>query len=434
MSGLSRREFVSGIGAVAGASLLSQHAKAAPSERVRHAVIGTGSQGRGHARTFHGLPDCEVVAICDLDPERRAKAVSELDGEVAALDDYRRILDDDSIDTVSIATPDHWHTPIALWALQAGKHVYVEKPCSHNMDEGTRLVAAAKASGLCVQHGTQGRSGKGFIDGVQYMREGNLGTIRLAKAINHQLRGPIGRAEETDPPAGVNYDRWLGPAPARPFTANRWHYNWHWHWDYGTGDMGNDGIHQIDEARWGLGVALPNAVNASGGQLFYDDDHETPDTQTVTFEYDNCHLIYEMRLWTRYPMEGHDNGVVFYGDDGKLEMGRAGCIATKIGEEPVKIGDGADFGGHIANFVACVKANNPDGLNAPITEGVASAALCHLGNIGTRVKERLVIDPATGACSNSDAARALYTRTYREGYELPPRIKKAPSTLVEGAN
>ncbi len=169
-----------------------------------------------------------------------------------------------------------------------------------------------------------------------------------------------------------------------------------------------------------MGVALPNAVNASGGQLFYDDDHETPDTQTVTFEYDNCHLIYEMRLWTRYPMEGHDNGVVFYGDDGKLEMGRAGCIATKIGEEPVKIGDGADFGGHIANFVACVKANNPDGLNAPITEGVASAALCHLGNIGTRVKERLVIDPATGACSNSDAARALYTRTYREGYELPP--------------
>ena len=420
MSGISRREFVATVGAVAGASMMAQQSKAAPSETVRHATIGLGGQGRGHARTFHGLPDCQVVAVCDVDPERRAKALSELEGDVTAYDDFRRILDDDSIDSVSIATPDHWHTPIALWAIEAGKHVYVEKPCSHNMVEGMRLVEAQKKSGLCMQHGTQGRSGPGFVAGVQYMREGNLGKIRFAKAINHQLRGPIGRAEEKDPPEGVDYDMWLGPAPVRPFTQNRWHYNWHWHWDYGTGDMGNDGIHQVDEARWGLGVELPNAVNASGGQLFYDDDHETPDTQTVTFEYDDCYLMYEMRLWTKYPLEGHDNGVVFYGDDGKLEMGRHGCFVTKIGEEPVKLGDGADFGGHIANFVACVKDNNPDGLNAHIREGALSAALCHLGNIGTRVSERLIIDPKTGECTNSEKARALYTRDYRDGYGLPP--------------
>ncbi len=419
MATLTRRTFVKA--AAATAVLGVSTAKAAPNDRVRHAVIGLGGQGRQHAKTFASNSDCEVVAICDVDPKRRDQGREELrdHGDVKAIEDYRQILDDASIQSVSIATPDHWHTPIALAALAASKHVYVEKPCSHNVREGVLLQQAAQKSGKCVQHGTQSRSGEGIRAAVQFLREGNLGKVRAAKAINHQFREAIGRAKVTDPPAGVNYDLWLGPAPVRPFTENRWHYNWHWHWDYGTGDLGNDGIHQVDVARWGLGVGYPKAVSASGGQLFYDDDHETPDTQVATFEYDECYLIYEMRLWTDYPLEGHDNGVVFYGDKGIVEVGRHGCELTLKGEGKRSLGGGADFEGNIRNFLDAVKAGDPALLNAPISEGVASAALCHLGNIATRVGRRLAFDSDAFTIPNDAQASALLTRDYRAGYELP---------------
>jgi len=338
---------------------------------------------------------------------------------VAQVEDFRTIIANGDIDTVSVATPDHWHAPIALAAIKAGKHVYVEKPCCHNVREGVLLDAAAKRYNACVQHGTQSRSGPGIRDAVKFLREGNLGKVRMAKAINNQLREPIGRAPDADPPAGVNYDLWLGPAPLRPYTRNRWHYKWHWFWDYGTGDMGNDGIHQVDQARWGLGVGYPKGVSASGGQLFYDDDHETPDTQVVTFEYDDCYLMYEMRLWTDYKMDGHDNGTVFYGDKGTLEIGRNGCEVTFIGEPKKRIGGGADFNANVRNFIDCVKAGDPSGLNAPISEGVISAALCHLGNMATRVGRKLVFDTGTYTCVADAEANKLISREYRHGYELP---------------
>jgi predicted dehydrogenase len=419
MSSMSRRTFLHSATATmaAAAALHASTAKAAASERVRHAVIGLGSQGRHHAEMFAANPDCEVVALCDLDPERRSMLASKLP-KAAQIEDYRRILDDHNVDSISVATPDHWHTPLALAALKAGKHVYVEKPCCHNVREGFILAEAVKKSGKCVQHGTQGRSGQGIHDAVKFMRDGGIGKVRMAKAINHQLREPIGRAPECEPPAGVNYDMWLGPAPLHRFTKNRWHYEWHWFWDYGSGDMGNDGIHQVDEARWGLGVGMPKAVSASGGQLFYNDDHETPDTQVVTFEYDECYLMYEMRLWTDYTLEGHDNGVVFYGDKGTLEIGRNGCEYTLKGEQKKKIGEGADIKANVRNFLDCVKAGNPDGLNAPISEGAISATLCHLGNIATRVGRRLRIDAAKMECIGDDEANKLLSREYRKGYEL----------------
>jgi len=241
----------------------------------------------------------------------------------------------------------------------------------------------------------------------------------MAKAINHQHRPPIGREPECDPPEGVNYDLWLGPAPKHAFTQNRWHYNWHWFWDYGSGDLGNDGIHQLDQARWGLGVTIPNAVVASGGQYYYDDDHETPDTQTVIYEYDECQLVFEMRLWTNYKLEGHDNGVVFYGDNGKVEFGREGSKATFLDGQEKVFGPYADMKDHVRNFLDCVKENNPDGLYAPIVEGAISTTLCHLGNIATRVKQRLEINPETWQCANVPEAVELYKREYRKGYELP---------------
>lgn len=422
MAALTRRTFIRGVAASA-VLAAGTSAKAAPSERVRHAVIGLGGQGRRHARGFAANPDCDVVAIADVDPERLEKAAAELPNAstVRQVDDFRRIIDDTGIDSVSIATPDHWHTPMAIMALKAGKHVYVEKPCCHNVHEGLVLERIAAETGKCVQHGTQSRSGQGIIDAVAFMREGNLGTLRMAKAINHQFREPIGRAPVTEPPADVNYDVWLGPAPEHAFTQNRWHYNWHWFWDYGTGDIGNDGIHQVDVARWGLGVQLPNVVTASGGQLFYDDDHQTPDTQVVTFEYRDCYLLFEMRLWTNYPMEGHDNGVVFYGDKGKVEVGREGSFVTYIGEEPEKIGGTHDFEANLRNFLDALKADDPSKLNAPISEGAVSATLCHYGNVATRVGERLEINPETRV-TNSEKANALLKREYREPYVVPELV------------
>ena len=421
MIDMNRRTFldVAGVSVLAGLSM--PMASAAPGERVRHALIGTGNQGKRHAQLFSEFEDCDLVAICDVDPVRRnafAEKLSHLK-TLAVYDDYRRIIGDPEIDSVSIATPDHWHTPLALMALKAGKHVYVEKPCSHNIAEAQLLLKAAETTGKCVQHGTQGRAGKALQEAVAFMRDGGIGKVRMAKAINHQHRPPIGREPECDPPEGVNYEMWLGPAPKHAFTQNRWHYNWHWFWDYGSGDIGNDGIHQLDQARWGLGVTIPNAVVASGGQYYYDDDHETPDTQPVIYEYDDCQLVFEMRLWTNYKLEGHDNGVVFYGDNGKVEFGREGSKVTFVDGQEKVFGPYADIKDHFRNFLDCVKANDPSGLNSHIREGATSTTLCHLGNIATRVQRRLVIEPETWQCVNDPEAAALYKREYRKGYELP---------------
>jgi predicted dehydrogenase len=422
-SSMSRRGFVQAASAgILGTSLAVRTAHAAGNARVRHAVIGVGGQGTNHVQVFSKVADCEVVAVCDIDPEHADKAASAVPGhpDVKKYGDFRELLDNKEIDSVSIATVDHWHAPVALAALKAGKHVYVEKPCAHNILEASLLAEAAKKTGKCVQHGTQSRSGKGIQDAVKFLRDGGIGKVRMAKAINHQMRGPIGNAKEEDPPNGVNYDLWLGPAPLRPFTKNRWHYNWHWFWEYGCGDIGNDGIHQIDVARWGLGVKWPKAVSASGGQLFYDDDHETPDTQVVTFEYDDCYLLYEMRLWTDYKLEGHDNGVVFYGDKGIVEVGRDGCFVQLIKEEKKKLGGSHDLEANMSNFIACVKADDPSKLNASVPEeGYPSTVLCHLGNIATRVGRRLHYDADKLACTGDEEATALFTRTYRTGYELP---------------
>jgi len=420
MPSFTRRSFLQTAGAAAAAHALSGSALAASGDRVRHAIIGTGGQGGSHAKAFSANPDCEIVAVCDVDTDRRTRLAAALPnaGTVKLYDDFRKLLEVADIDSVSVVTPDHWHTPIALAALKAGKHVYVEKPCCHNVREGQLLVAAQQKTGLCVQHGTQNRSTASTREAVQLLRDGVIGKVRLAKAINHQLREPIGRTPDSAPPEGVNYDMWLGPAPIRPFSKNRFHYNWHWHWDYGTGDIGNDGIHQMDVARWGLGAGIPKAVSASGGQLFYDDDHETPDTQIVTYEYDSCYLVFEMRLWTDYLLEGHDNGVVFYGDNGTLEVGRRGVRVSPLKGDKREFGTGPDLSANVRNFLDCVKTGNPAGLNAPISEGAISAQLCHFGNVATRVNRKLHIDPATVTCTGDDEANKLFSREYRKGYEL----------------
>jgi len=421
MKSVTRRDFVK-------SSMAAGVALALPFSRVRGAnndlrvaVAGFNGQGSGHIGRFHNTPGVRVVALCDVDEKVLYGKVDEFkkrNEKVDAYIDYRKMLEDTSIDIVSIATPDHQHVPVAAHAVVAGKDVYVEKPMSHTISEGRLLVNLTRKHRRIVQHGTQSRSSEGLMDAVEYLQSGKLGKIRMAKAINSQLRHPIGREPDTPTPAHVHYDLWLGPAPKRPFNINRYHYKWHWWWDYGTGDTGNDGIHQIDIARWGLSVKMPKAVSCSGGQLFYNDDHQTPDTQIATFEYDDVYLMYEMRLWTPYPHEGHDNGNIFYGDNGKMSIGRKGWQVTfKDGEKGPNGRRGG--GSHIANFIEAVRSRKVSDLNADVEVGHFSAALCHMANIAMRVGRRLKFDAKQERFIADDEANTYLTKLYRSGYELP---------------
>jgi predicted dehydrogenase len=421
MKSITRRDFVK-------SSIAGGLALAAPFSRVRGAnddlrvaVAGIRGRGGGLMGGFREAAGVRVVALCDVDEnvlDRRVKSFKDRNEKVDAYVDYRKMLEDKSIDIVAIATPDHWHVPLAAWSVVTGKDVYVEKPLSHTISEGRLLVNLARKHGRIVQHGTQARSSKGIVDAIEYMKSGELGKIRMAKAINSQRRDKIGREPDTPTPPHVHYDLWLGPAPKRPFNVNRFHYKWHWWWDYGTGDTGNDGIHQIDIARWGLGVELPKAVSCSGGQLWYDDDHETPDTQIATFEYDDVYLMYEMRLWTPYPHEGHDNGNIFYGDNGKVSIGRKGWQVTfKDGKK----GPGGDRlnGSHIGDFIQAVRSRRADKLGADVEVGHHSAALCHMANIAMRVGRRLKFDSKREQFIDDAEANTYLTKHYRKGYEPP---------------
>ncbi|GAB3277044.1 Gfo/Idh/MocA family oxidoreductase [Larkinella harenae] len=426
-SGQTRRNFIksTGLGMIAAPYIArSSWAQTPPSDQIRHAIIGTGGMGRNHVKNFSAVKGCELVALCDVDPQQLGKAVKDLPNadKIKKYSDFRELLKDNSIDSISIASPDHWHTPIALWGLMAGKHVYVEKPCSHNIKETNLLVKAAKHFNKCVQHGTQRRSNGAHMEGMKQLQKGIIGKVHTIKAIDHQHREAIGRAPAEPVPAGVNYDLWLGPAPKVPFTKNRWHYTWRWFWEYGNGDAANDGVHQIDVAVWALGDRYPKRIVSAGGQYFYNDDHQTPDTQTTIFEYDDTQIIWEMRLWTPYNLEGHDNGNVAYGTDGKMEFGRAGVIVTK-GKEQIKIESPNEVEAIVPNFLTAVRENNPAKLNSPIEKGAIATNMAFLANIATRVgASSLQYDPVKVKINSPgfDAkANALLGRDYRKGYELP---------------
>ena len=431
MKNWTRRKFLKATGAGFVAStapaILSRAVTASPNETANHAVVGVGGQGAGHAEGFSKTKNCRLTAICDVDPERLEKTTRHV-GERAQpkhYADFRELLDDKDIDTISIASCDHWHTPVALAAILAGKHVYVEKPASHTVHEANLLVKAAKEHRKCVQHGTQRRSNAGSMAVVKALQGGVIGDVYAAKAINHQRRRKIGRAEPTGHPPGVNYDLWQGAAPEHPFTKNRWHYNWHWFWDYGGGDLVNDGIHHLDMAIWGMGKdkQYPTEIVTSGGQLWYDDDHETPDTQNVVYIYPDAQIIYEMRLWTPYGLEGGGNHTVFYGTEGYV----SGTTAIRDkGREKIQIRP-QDYGIEskwiFENFIDAARHDDPTMLYAPIEIGAVSSNLCNLGNIGTRLgNAKLTYDGESQQITRSSAdlqkANSMLTKEYRKPYTL----------------
>ena len=427
MSHLNRREFLGTIPVVwAGMSSLSQAAFSA-NDKVNVALVGCGGRGKGLGSWFAKLPDSQLVAVCDPDQSRSGQMADQIEKSGAKrpkqVEDFRTLLDGNEIDAIVIATPDHWHTPAAIMACQAGKDVYVEKPCSHNIHEGRQLVNAARKYKRVVQHGTNLRATPVYQKAWKQIQDGAIGKVLMVKAINNQRRALYPVRPDEPVPNGVNYDLWLGPGKKRPFNRNRFHTAWHWTWEFGTGDIGNDGVHQIDIGRWGMNLKAPNAVSCSGAKLGSKGDaQETPDTMVVTWEYDDLLYVYEQRDFTPYRLQSHrhDNDNIFYGDKGFMMVDRSGYrIFYKHGRGPSYEAKWQDTPTHYQNFIDCVKNRKSEELLAEIEEGHYSAMLSHLGNISYRTGKRLVFDPKTETFPEDKEANQYLTRQYRDGYELP---------------
>ncbi|GAC1463861.1 MAG: Gfo/Idh/MocA family oxidoreductase [Isosphaeraceae bacterium] len=425
MTRMNRRIFLGGAGALA---IGGTRALASANGRVRLAVIGVRSRGTELAREFAQNKGAEVVALCDVDESLLAspvKAVEDITGKAPRTEkDFRKLLDDREIDAVAVATPDHWHALITVMACQAGKDVYSEKPASHNVVEGRRMVEAARKYRRVVQLGTQRRSMEHVKDAVEYVHSGGLGKVGMARAWIHQQRKPIGRGTPGDPPAGVDYAMWQGPAPDRPFMKNHFHYNWHWFWNWGTGELGNNGIHGLDVARWGLGVDAPLTVTSAGGKFVFDDDQEVPDTQIVAWEFPRAALVWEHRMWSRHGQDGQGFGIAFYGDKGTLVVDEGSWkVVDPDGGTPEKpVGGKATngLGAHVQNFLDCVRSREKP--NADIEIGHLSTRLCHLGNIAHRVGRKLSFDAKTEAFPNDIDANVLLSRKYSQRFEMRSEV------------
>jgi len=362
-----------------------------PNEKLGVAVVGVNGRGRSHLGAFVERQDAEVTHICDADldvAQRQAEKVAERQGRAPiVVQDIRKLLEDESIDIVTIATPNHWHALAAIWAMQAGKDVYVEKPVSHNVAEGRVIVDVARKTNKICQTGTQCRSNPGMREAIEFVQQGGIGEVTVARGLCYKRRPSIGSAGQFDPPAAVDYSLWLGPAAMQPVTRPRFHYDWHWQFPYGNGDLGNQGIHQMDLARWGLGVdQLSNGVISYGGRLGYEDAGNTANTQVIVHDYGDRSLVFEVRGLPTEDLRGARVGVIFEGSEGYVVMTSysSGAAFDQDGNTIREFSGGGD---HYANFVDAVRSRDHGDLNADILEGHLSSALCHLGNISYRLGE-----------------------------------------------
>ncbi len=416
-------------------TVATRSVQAATNDRIQLAIIGPGGMGSNHLRLLAARKDVQIQYVCDVDETRAAKAaeqVQEISGKPTQIrKDMRNVFDDAAIDAVFIATPDHWHAPAAILALDAGKHVYVEKPCCHNIREGRLMAEAVARSGKLLQVGTQSRSTEVVREAMQRIHEGEIGEVLVAKAWNSQRRGSIGKSQPSDPPAYLDYDNWVGPAPMVPYRSNMLPGVWRWWHNFGCGDIGNDGVHDIDVAVWGLGVTThPSTVTCLGGKYFFDDDQQFPDTQYAVCEYSSegspsgrkKQLIFEQRDWSPYVQEGYENGAAFYGKEGILLIGHS--IGWKLYGPRMKLiaerTGPADLAAHHQNFLECVRGKQQQ-LNANIDAGRLSATVVHLANIAARTRAVLEFDPQTEQITNHEEANKLVARQYRAGHWAAPR-------------
>jgi predicted dehydrogenase len=479
MKQMNRRHFLAT--AATGAAALSIPARSwsqvlGSADDVRVGVIGCGGRGQNHIGGFAKMKGTRVVGLCEVDGTVLGKEQQKLKDrgvDAKGFSDLRRMLESKEIDVISIATPNHWHSLASIWAVQAGKDVYVEKPVSHNVWEGRKLVEAARKHQRIVQTGTQSRSSRGIAECFAWLKEGNLGKMTLARGLCYKPRPSIGKVDGPQPvPAGVDYDLWCGPAPIKPVMRRQFHYDWHWVWDTGNGDLGNQGIHQMDIARWALGVnELSPRVFSVGGRLGYVDDGETPNTQIVWHDYPTP-LVFEVRGLPSAPGEkkmdsiyGSSVGVILYYEGGYVVVPNYNSATAydKDGKELKKFSGASD---HYENFIAAVRSRKHTDLNADILEGHLSSALCHTGNISyllgkkanpdeikSRIKNDkniteafgrmeehlgrhnvkledtkatlgvfLKMNPKTEQFEGNRAANRLLTREYRHPYVVPEKV------------
>jgi predicted dehydrogenase len=436
MPAVTRRDFLQSSAVATTAAAIASSAavaKAAAADVLNIALIGCGGMGSNHLNNLLARKDVRMKYVCDVDGNRLAdfakRAETAGHNGVQAVKDLRKVLDDKSIDAVWIATPDHWHCPAAILAVDAGKHVYVEKPVSHNIREGRLLMEAARKQNKVVQVGTQSRSSAHCLRAMEIIKEGTIGEVKVAKAWNSQLRSSIGHQQPSTPPDYLDFDLWLGPTPKREYQANMLPGRWRWFHDFGAGDIGNDGVHDIDCARWGLGVTgNPSTTTGLGSKFFFDDDQQFPDTQYCIFEWpgdgkpaSKRQLIFEQRDWSPYVQEGYENGAAFYGTKGVLLLGHSvGFQVFGQKNMPGEKGRGeADLVAHHTNFIECVRSGKRP--NADVEEGHLSANLVHLANIACRLQKTLHLDPVKEVITSDEAANKLVRRTYREGHWAVPK-------------
>ncbi len=433
---MNRRYFLMGAAAVAAGS--ATKSLASPNDTIRIACVGVRGQGNAHIAQYSKMPKVEIAAICDIDDAVRNKRLGEIEAmgkkRPAGYVDIRKLLEDKDIDAVSIATPNHSHTLQTIWACQAGKDVYVEKPCSHNMFETRQIVAAAHRYDRIVQHGTNSRSSPALREAVQKLREGVIGDVYLARGLCYKWRASIGRKPVEPVPAGVDYNLWLGPAPEHAFTQNRFHYNWHWFWDYGNGDLGNQGIHEVDVARWGLGVSQPVKVSAMGGHFMFDDDQETPNTLNIAYEFHDGGKRRMMEFEVRHWMTNNEAGIgkrgddpntignLFYGSDGYMAIDGYGSYKTYLGKKNEPGPANSQDGNNWANFIEVLRGRDRSKQFAPIEEGALSVQLVHLANISYRTGRTLQFDAEKFEVSGDAEANAMFSRKYRAGFVVPEKV------------
>jgi len=423
---IHRREFIgrTAFGAAAAGLATSAIGRAddKPSQRVVVGVMGM-SRGRSLATQFAQQAGVEVRYVCDVDSKRAGTAAEAVEKTGAAkpqaIGDFQQILDDDEVDALVCAAPNHWHAPATILACAAGKHVYVEKPCSQNPREGEMMVEAARKYRRAVQMGTQRRSGPKVIAAMELLHSGEIGRVYASRAYHSGARGTIGKGKPADVPENLNYDLWQGPAPRVPYVDNRVHYNWHWLWHWGNGELGNNGVHTLDLCRWGLDADYPIRVTSNGGRYRFDDDQQTPDTHNVSFEFEDRKMV----TWQGMSCNRHNSDfVVFYGEKGSLELTGSGHYTVYDAADKVVRSENGTRGDteHIVDFLSAIRDDKPTRLNAEIEEGHKSTLLCHLGNIAQRTGRTLNCDARSGHIIGDPKAMTLWQRDYEPGWE--PRV------------
>ena len=427
MSHSTRRGFVQqsaalGLGLTAG---LGGKALAA-NDKISIACIGVRGRGNSVMHSFAAEPDCAITHICDVhEPTRRQRGeeMKQKTGLMPKLvNDYRTLLDDRSVDVFMIATPDHWHALLTIHGCLAGKDVYVEKPASHNILEGKTAVAAARKHDRMVQMGTQIRSAPFLREAVDYVESGALGKVIYGRAWETNRNGAVHLAPDSAPPPGLDYELWQGPVPERPYNRSIVGGAWRWLFDYGTGDLGNDGVHRIDYCRYVMRLeGMPQAICCSGGKFFFEDDQQWPDTMLISYEYPGKILQYEMRLWSRPKLFGITEGATIYGENGWILLTNNSWNAYDAAGKLVEQG-GGDSGqtqqAHIRNFLDAVRSRKRESLNQEIYSGHVSSVMCHAGNISWRTDKKLRFDAKTETFDDKEANQFV-GRKHRKGFELP---------------